>query len=207
LRVGRRAHSLALVADGKHLLTDVATSVGVLAGLALVRVTGQPIFDPLVALAVALHILVTGWRLARLAIGGLMDEAVPETLDVMVAALEARREPFWIDAHSLRAWRSGPVEHADLHLVVPRYFDADRLHDIDQQVERVLLGATQRPGEAIVHFDPCRPRHCGGCAMPDCPVRAAAFVARRPLTLERATRGDEALDTGAPVLSPARVGE
>jgi cation diffusion facilitator family transporter len=207
LRVGRRAHSLALVADGKHLLTDVTTSAGVLLGLGLVRVTGQAIFDPLVALAVALQILWTGWRLTRLAVGGLMDEAEPATLDAMVAALESRREPWWIDAHSLRSWRSGPVEHVDLHLVVPRYFDADRLHEIDLQVEGVLLGATQRPGEAIVHFDPCRPRHCAGCAMAACPVRAAAFVARRPLTLERATRGDESLDTGAPVLSPARVGE
>jgi divalent metal cation (Fe/Co/Zn/Cd) transporter len=159
----------------------------------------MPVFDPLVALAVAAHILVTGWRLARQAIGGLMDEAEPATLREMVDALETRREPWWIDAHSLRAWRSGPVEHVDLHVVVPRYFDADRLHEIDQQIERVLLGATRRPGEAIVHFDPCRPRHCSGCAMRDCPVRAAPFVARRALTLDRATRDDEALDTGVPV--------
>lgn len=206
VRVGRRVHSLALVADGRHLLTDVATSVGVVAGLALVWATGWRILDPLVALAVAAHILLTGYRLVREAVGGLMDEADPSLLGAMVAALEDRREPSWIDVHSLRAWRSGAVQHVDVHLVVPRYFDADRLHAIGDRMEAALLGATQRPGEAIVHFDPCRPRHCPGCAMPDCPVRAAPTAARRPLTLERATRGDETLDTGSPV-APVEVAE
>lgn len=201
IRVGRRQHSLALVADGRHLLTDVWTSAGVIAGLLLVRLTGIVVLDPLVALAVAAQILVTGWRLARQAIGGLMDEADPGALVSMVEALRAHREPGWIDAHSLRAWRSGPVEHVDLHLVVPRYFDVDRLHGIGQQVEDVLIGAIGRPGEAIVHFDPCRPRHCAGCAVEPCPVRSTPLVSQRPVTLDRATRGDETLDTGAPVAS------
>lgn len=201
IRIGRRQHSLALIADGRHLLTDVWTSVGVIVGLLLVRITGIVVFDPLVALAVAAQILVTGWRLARQAIGGLMDEADPGALGTMVEALRAQRDASWIDAHSLRAWRSGPVEHVDLHLVVPRYFDVDRLHAIDQQIERVLIGATGRPGEAIVHFDPCRPRHCVGCAVEACPVRSDALVSQRPITLERATRGDEMLDSGAPVAS------
>jgi len=201
IRVGRRVHSLALVADGRHLLTDVATSAGVIVGLLLVRITGIALLDPLVALLVAGHILVTGWRLGREAVRGLMDEADPGVLAEMVRVLEERRAPSTIDAHSLRAWRSGAIEHVDLHVVVPRYFDADRLHEIDQELESALLSASGRPGEAIVHFDPCRPRHCGGCAMSACPVRAAAFQARRPLTLERATRGDEALDSGMPVAS------
>ena len=197
VRVGRRFHSMALVADGRHLLSDVATSVAVIAGLALVRLTGVAWLDPLVALGVALHIVRVGWRLVREAIGGLMDEAEPPRLAAMVAALEAKREPPWIDAHSLRAWRSGPIDHVDLHLVVPRYFDADRLHQIDEHIESVLLAATGHPGEAIIHFDPCRPRHCAGCAMEACPVREVPFAGRPPLTLERATRSDEALDGGA----------
>ena len=191
VRTGRRVHSLALVADGKHLLTDVATSVGVIAGLAMVWATGLAIFDPLVALAVALQILRTGWRLVRQAVGGLMDEASPGLLRAQVAALEAKREPCWIDVHGLRAWRSGAVEHVDLHLVVPRYFDADRLHEIDERVGAVLLDATGHPGDAIIHFDPCRPRHCPSCAMESCPVREAPFEARRPLALEHVTRGEE----------------
>ncbi|MCL4686706.1 cation diffusion facilitator family transporter [Myxococcota bacterium] len=199
IRVGRRAHSLALVADGEHLLTDVVTSVGVIAGLGAVWISGWELLDPLVALGVAAHILKTGWGLLRQSVSGLMDEADPELLQGMVDALEQEREPWCIDAHSLRAWRSGSTQHVDLHLVVPRYFDADRLHRISEQLEVRLLAPSSLPGEAIVHFDPCRPRHCSGCAVDPCPVRAAAFRARSPFTLERATRGDETLDTGTPI--------
>lgn len=206
MRVGRRVQSLALVADGRHLLTDVVTSVGVIIGLALVWITGVSILDPIVALLVAAQILRTGWQLAREAIGGLMDEADPSSLAEMVNALEAHREPWWIDAHSLRSWRSGAAMHADLHMVVPRYFDADRLHEIDEHVENALLSATRRPGEVIAHFDPCRPRHCPGCSMQACAVRAAPFAQLRPFTLDRATRSDETLDTGKPVAS-VRIGE
>jgi cation diffusion facilitator family transporter len=199
VRVGRRVSSLALVADGRHLFTDVVTSAGVVLGLALVWATGVTILDPIVALIVAAQILATGWRLSRQAVGGLMDEAEPQLLTDLAAALDAHREPAWIDAHSLRAWRSGAVNHIDLHMVVPRYFDVDQLHGISERVEAVLVAATQRPGEVITHFDPCRPRHCAGCAVADCPVRSAPLAARRPLTLDRTTRADETIDGGVPI--------
>lgn len=206
IRVGRRTHSLALVADGRHLLTDVATSAGVIVGLAAVWLTGWKVLDPLIALGVALHILRTGWQLVRQAVGGLMDEADPDVLRRMVEALEAQREPAYIDVHSLRGWRAGSMQHVDLHLVVPRYFDVEALHGIGERVEEILLAASGLPGEVIVHFDPCRPRHCSGCSVEPCPVRAAAFVARRPLDVERATRGDEGLDSGAPLAGAKAAG-
>jgi cation diffusion facilitator family transporter len=199
VRAGRRHGSEALVADGRHVLTDVITTVGVIAGLALVRATGEPRFDPLVAIAVALSILHTGWRLLRGAVGGLMDEADPGLLEPICAALEREREDAWIDVHSLRTFRSGAVQHSDLHLAVPRYYDADRLHEIGERVRGAVLGATRLPGDVIVHFDPCRPRQCPLCPLDGCPVRAAPFVRRPPLTLERALRGDEQLDDGAPI--------
>ncbi len=198
LRLGRRSQSLALEADGRHLLTDVATSAGVIAGLLLVRLTGWTLLDPLVAIGVAIHILGTGWQLLRRAVSGLMDEADPELLGRMVAALERWRPPGCIDVHSLRAWRSGTLQHADVHLVVPRYLDADRLHTLSDEIEAVLVAAAGAPGEAIVHFDPCRPRHCRACGVCDCPVRGAPSEGTPPITLDRATRGDETLDSGAP---------
>ncbi len=109
IRIGRRVHSLALVADGRHLLTDVATSGGVIIGLALVWVTGLSIIDPIVALIVAAQILRTGWQLSREAIGGLMDEAEPgfARRDGEVARNAARAV---VDRHAqpaLVAFRSG----------------------------------------------------------------------------------------------------
>jgi len=188
VRVGRRCHSLALIADGRHVLTDVTTSAGVVAGLVAVRLTGLDVLDPLVAIGVAINILVTGWRLVREAVGGLMDEADLPHLDLMIVALEAERATEWIDVHTLRGWRSGRVQHVDLHLTVPRYLDVERAHVFDEQIGRMVSRATGLPTETIVHFDPCRPRHCPDCRVVPCPVRSAAFEAREPLTLQHAVR-------------------
>jgi cation diffusion facilitator family transporter len=190
LRSGRASHSLALIADGKHVLADVFTSAGVLVGLALVKVTGIAWLDPAVALLVAANIVREGVGLARNAVRGLMDEADPALLGSLTATLSATRPPEWIDVHGLRAWRSGALVHADLHLVVPRYFDAVRLHEISEAVEGRLLEGLAEPGEAVVHFDPCGPVHCAGCEMAACPVRSAAFKERFKLDPAQATRTD-----------------
>jgi cation diffusion facilitator family transporter len=194
LRTGRAASSLALIADGKHVLTDVWTSAGVIGGLALVKITGLAWLDPVLALAVAANIVREGFRLARSAVRGLMDEADPALLEALAATLSRGRPPEWIDAHGLRAWRSGAVVHADLHLVVPRYFDAERLHEISDRVEERLQGGIDGPSEAVVHFDPCGPIHCAGCEMPECRVRSAAFKQRAPISVARATRTDPDAD-------------
>ena len=190
LRTGRAAQSLALIADGRHVLADVWTSAGVLVGLAAVKLTGIAWLDPAVALAVAANIVREGFRLARSAVRGLMDEADPELLSRLVATLSRERAPHEIDVHGLRAWRSGALVHADLHLVVPRYFDAERLHEISDVVEERLLVGIAEPAEAVVHFDPCGPMHCPSCEVPACRVRGAAFKERMPLTVLRATRTD-----------------
>ncbi|MBW2314155.1 MAG: 2-amino-4-hydroxy-6-hydroxymethyldihydropteridine diphosphokinase [Deltaproteobacteria bacterium] len=203
VRTGRRTASSALVADGRHVLADVWTSVGVVGGLLVVKWTGWVVLDPLIAIAVAANILRTGFAITREAVGGLMDEAPEEMLDTLASALEAQRAPAWIDVHSLRAWRSGRFTHADIHIVVPRYFDADRLHDLDGRINHAVARALDGPTEVIVHFDPCRPRLCAGCEMTDCAIRETGFEVRYPWSRERATRVDEALETGEP-LAPYR---
>lgn len=194
VRVGRRTGSLAIRADGHHVITDVWTSLGVIGGLLAVRITGIERLDPIVAIGVAINILRTGWRLVREAVAGLMDEADEALLSRMVNGLEAQRAPEWIDVHSLRTFRSGAVYHADLHLVVPRYLDVERLHAIDDSVHEALEAVDGWHGETIVHFDPCRPAHCEGCQVESCPVRTAASKRRAPLSFERATREDDPLD-------------
>jgi cation diffusion facilitator family transporter len=190
VRSGRQTGSLALVADGKHVLTDVWTSAGVIIGLAAVAVTGFVLLDPLIAMLVAANVVREGWKLTRTAVEGLMDAADDELLGGITAELELKRPPEWIDVHGLRAWRSGAALHTDLHLVVPRYFDADQLHSIHEAVEDAITLQHVGPGEAVVHFDPCRAPHCSSCAMSDCPVRSTALMNRPSLTLARATRED-----------------
>jgi cation diffusion facilitator family transporter len=198
IRVGRRTHSLALVADGRHILTDVWTSGGVLLGLLAVHLTGMNWLDPAVALAVAANIVREGVRLVRRAVGGLLDEADVGLLDQLAQSLETERPPEWIDVHGLRAWRSGAELHADLHLVVPRYLDAERLHAVTDAIEARLRAAAGRPTEAVVHFDPCAPHECVHCEMPACAVRSRPFEHRRPVTRRHATRVDAEVESERP---------
>jgi len=199
IRVGRRTRSLALEADGRHLMADVVTSIGVFVGLGAVALTGWMALDPLIAIALAAHIFYTGWKLFREALGGLMDEADPAMLEEVAGVLERERAPWLIDVHSLRMRRSGSAAYTDFHVALPRYFDADRLHDIHDDLFARVLDATGGSGEVIVHFDPCRPRQCTECAMPECPQRSADLEGRSPLSVLRVTRADEMLDTGTPV--------
>lgn len=188
VRTGRRTGSVALMADGTHVLTDVWTSVGVVIGIAAVWVTGWMLLDPLLALAVAAHIVREGVRLVRRAVGGLMDEAEPERIARLAAALQKARRPDWIDVHELRTWRAGRLRHVDLHMVVPRYRDADALHRTHEDVAQAVREADEGPAEVVVHFDPCRPHFCAACTVEACPVREAPLHAQPPITPERAAR-------------------
>ncbi len=186
IRQGHQHNSIALEADGRHLLTDVVTSVGVIAGLLLVRFTGWAPLDAITALAVGAWILIEGVRLTRRSIERLMDAADDELLGSIVDALARIRDRGWIDIHGLRAWQAGSLLHTDLHVVVPRYWDAVALHSLHDAVsdEISVVGA----GDVIAHFDPCGPDHCTRCTINDCPVRDFAFEAAPELTVARATR-------------------
>lgn len=199
VRVGRRVDSLALRADGMHLLTDVLTTLGVLVGLLGVRLTGWKLLDPLAATMVALNVLRMGWQLSREAVRGLMDEADDSLLESIIEQLEACRKDCCIDIHSLRVWSSGALHHVDYHIAVPRYFDTEQLHELDENYKHDAFTGDDHGWDVIIHYDPCRPRHCPSCKMDPCPVRSEPFVAREPLTVIDATREDESLDEGAPL--------
>jgi cation diffusion facilitator family transporter len=142
IRVGRRARSPALLADGRHLFTDVFSSVGVLIGLVLARVTGWTFLDPALAVLVGLGILWTGWELTRGSVSGLMDEAVePAVLQSIRKTIEAEGVGA-IEAHDLRTRRAGRATFIDFHLVVPGTMSVSDAHDICDRIERALREAT-----------------------------------------------------------------
>jgi cation diffusion facilitator family transporter len=192
LRTGRSYNSLILVADGKHVLSDFWTSLGVVVGLLLVRVTGVVWIDPLVAAIVGLNLAWTGIRLVRHAAGGLLDEEDSELLVRLLAALNASVVPGIIRVHNLRAIRSGRFSHIDAHLVVPEFWSVERAHDAADAFERQVIAAGALEGEIIFHTDPCRRALCAICTVEGCPVRVEPFSGRPPLTLEEATATDEA---------------
>lgn len=187
LRIGKQTGSLALIADGKHLLTDVYTSAGVVIGVGAVWLTGWVLLDPLTACIVAVNILASGVGLLRQSVGHLMDEADETTLHRIVATLQAARRPEWIDIHHLRSWRSGDRHHIDFHLTLPRYWNLEQCHAIQTCIAEALRRKLGEESEVLIHLDPCTSHHCSFCQMVDCPVRAVPFHARPRWTVASAT--------------------
>jgi cation diffusion facilitator family transporter len=175
LRIGRRTRSLTLEADGRHVLTDVATTLGVVIGLLLVRFTGVLALDPIVALLVAANIVRTGYGLMRRAVAGLMDEADPETLGDIRRGLLAHHDPAAIEIHQLRAWRAGRAVYADFHVLLPHWFDLQRSHDLGNALRDAALSSFDGIGDAVVHLDPCSEVYCVHCRLEICTVRQAPY--------------------------------
>lgn len=172
IRTGRKTRSVPLEADGKHLLTDVYTSVGVVIGLLLVKFTGWQGWDPLAACAVAVNIIFTGWRLVKESFGKLMDEADPALLGRIVEILNENRRPDWIDIHQLRTRHYGDRVHVDFHLVVPRSFGLLEAHEKAEEIERMILSTLREVADVIVHVDPCEDPQCERCRQHDCQDRS-----------------------------------
>lgn len=180
---GEKGHSAALVASGKHLMSDFWTTLGVVAGLGLVRLTGWVWFDPITALIVAAHLLFVGVQLVRASIGDLMDAEDRKWLIKLQEIFERVREPGIIRIHGTRTVRSGSYHHIDLHVVMPEFWSVEKAHDQIGQFEKRVVAAYGVSGELHAHVDPCRRRYCAGCELQPCPIRAGEFVAREPLSI------------------------
>lgn len=206
VRYGRRHRSAAIEADGHHLLSDFWTSVGVIAGLVVVRLTGILWFDPLAAAIVALLLLRTGWRLVRRAAGGLLDEEDPELLRDLVRVLQPRVGDGLIRVHHLRAIRSGHFRHISAHLVVPEFWTVERAHDAAEALAANVLAELPGEGEIDFHTDPCERAYCSICDLELCSVRQQPFVGLRPLTVDEAVQPDPDVHH-APPMAPVHRGK
>jgi cation diffusion facilitator family transporter len=190
VRTGRRASSLTLTADGQHVLSDFWTSVGIVIGLVLVRVTGLVWLDPLVAALVAVNLMRTGVGLVRHAAGGLLDEEDPLLLERLRAILDRRLGGGVIRVHQLRAIRSGRYAHVEAHLVVPEFWSIERAHELSERLGAEVMGELGIEGELVFHTDPCHRVYCAMCDLDDCPVRREPFQGRPGLTLDEAVQPD-----------------
>lgn len=158
---GRAMRSPALVADGKHLLSDVVTSVGVVIGIGLAVATGWAVLDPALAALVAINILWSGWTVIRESLGGLMDEAVPESELVRIREVISQQAEGALEAHDVRTRNAGRVTFIDFHLVVPAQMTVTDAHDICDRIERKLKEAI--PGATVtIHIEPENKAKHGG---------------------------------------------
>jgi cation diffusion facilitator family transporter len=136
LSVGKRLHSIALEADGHHLMTDVWTSAGVVAGVALVAATGWLILDPLIAFAVAVHIVWAGVTLMRRSFAGLLDAAIPVSEQAEIEKIFAEyRRRYGIDFHAALTRQAGARRFISFHLLVPDAWPVDRAHQLSEEIE------------------------------------------------------------------------
>lgn len=153
LKAGQAHNSITLEADAKHLMTDVWTSVGVIAGVGLVWLSGWLWLDPLIALLVALNILWTGWELLHRSASGLMDEAIPgNQLDAIETVLESYRRQ-GLAFHALRTRQAGRQAFISLHVLVPGEWTVQRGHDLLERIEADIR-ATVPFSHLTTHLEP-----------------------------------------------------
>lgn len=192
LRTGKKHHSLALTASGRHVLSDFYTTIGVIAALFLVRLTGFTRIDPLVALGVGAYIGWTGFNLVRHSAGGLMDAQDQESMTKLGELFTKHLFPGIIRIHSTRIIRAGRSHHIDCHVVVPEYWSVAYSHKEVARFEKAVIDDYAPEAEIHFHIDPCRQGYCRVCDMPDCPIRRAPFEHRTEFTLDELTSPTEA---------------
>ncbi|WP_237180746.1 cation diffusion facilitator family transporter [Roseomonas haemaphysalidis] len=160
-REGRLLRSPALLADARHLFSDVVTSAGVVVGVGIVALTGLLWFDPLLAALTAVNILFSGWQLLRESVGGLMDEAVEPALLARIRALMGQEAEGALEMHDLRTRHSGRTTFVEFHLVVPGDMAVRESHEICDRIEAALkdeLGAAV----ITIHVEPeAKAKHQG----------------------------------------------
>jgi cation diffusion facilitator family transporter len=154
IRVGKKEHSIALEADGHHLMTDVWTSAGVILGVALVFITGWLRLDPLVALAVAVHIVWTGLRLMRRSWKGLLDAAIPSEDTGEVTKLFAEySKRYGVSFHALRTRQAGSRRFISFHLLVPDAWTVAQAHQLSEEIEARMRSMVENAA-VFVHIEP-----------------------------------------------------
>jgi cation diffusion facilitator family transporter len=153
LRAGREHRSITVEADGRHLMTDVWTSGGVIGGIFIVKLTGWDVLDPIVALLVATNIVVAGFLLVRRSIRGLLDTAIPGADRQQIDHVLARYRSHDVQFHALRTRQAGRRAFVAMHVLVPGAWTVQQGHDLLERVEADLREAV--PGAIVdTHLEP-----------------------------------------------------
>ncbi|HPH86347.1 MAG TPA: cation diffusion facilitator family transporter [Ferruginibacter sp.] len=191
VRAGNKNNSLALIASGKHLQADTYTTVGIIGGLILLLFTKITWIDSAVAIIFALIILITGYKIVRSSIAGIMDEADISLLKKMVDTLNKNRPVNWIDLHNLRIIKYGPTLHLDCHLTVPWYFNVHEAHHEIDSLSGLVRKEYGESVELFVHSDGCLDFSCSICDKMDCTVRKHPFEKKITWTMENISRNNK----------------
>jgi cation diffusion facilitator family transporter len=154
IKNGKKNHSITLEADGKHLMTDVYTSVGVLIGIGIVKISGWIVLDGVVAIGVALNIVWTGYQLMRRSALGLLDSAIPEEERLKITkALDVYKEQH-LEYHSLMTRQAGQRKFISLHILLPGKLTIQEGHDMVEKIEKNIRDLFEGPVTVFTHLEP-----------------------------------------------------
>jgi cation diffusion facilitator family transporter len=176
--LGRKTSSATLIADGKHLLSDTISTVGLVAGLLVIYFTKLYWLDNIITLALGGWIIFMGFKLVRESVSNLLDETDTAVVESIIKILGENRRDNWIDIHNLRVLKYGARLHIDCHLTLPYYLTLLEAHDEVHAVENLVKEKTENEVELFIHADPCLPPSCTVCSRTDCKVRKQEFIRR-----------------------------
>lgn len=188
IRKGKELRSITLDADGHHLIADMVTSAGLVAGLLLIQFTAILWLDSALSILVAIYLIYSSYKLVRRSVAGLMDEADTQVVNEVIKVLSDKRREAWIDVHNLRAQKYGNELHIDCHLTLPSYFDLVTVHNEVSLVDKMINKEVGMKTELFIHTDPCLPNCCHYCSMPNCPIRSEAQTETINWTMEIVVR-------------------
>jgi cation diffusion facilitator family transporter len=178
IKKGTTLHSSTMVADGKHLLTDTWSSVGLVIGLVIIYFTNLFWVDYVITIGLGIFITITGFHLIKESIFNLLDKADYGKIEHLISVLNTKRNPSWIDIHNLRVVKYGSVVHVDCHMTLPWYYTLEESHKEVDDLDKLATSEYSHEIEFFIHADPCLPKSCYICEMKDCKVRKNDFVKR-----------------------------
>lgn len=184
VKKGKANNSLALVASGKHLQSDTYSTIGIIIGLILLAITNIVWLDSTVALIFAVIIMITGYKIIRNSLAGIMDEADDELLQKVVGLLQKSRRENWVDLHNLRIIKYGGTIHLDCHITVPWYLNVHEAHIEIAALENLVKSNFGSSVELFVHTDGCLDFSCKICNKETCPERKHPFEKRIDWTVD-----------------------
>jgi cation diffusion facilitator family transporter len=185
IKTGNKNDSIALKADGKHLLLDSLSSFALIVGLFLVKWTGKTYIDGILALTLAAIIIYNGLKITKKSVSGLMDELDETTFNTLLAILNKIRRDRWIDVHNFRVQKYGADIHIDCHLTLPFYLSLEESHDEVSLFEKNIKSNYPYEVEVFIHTDPCIPACCHYCQIQPCEVRKDEFTGLKKWTKSR----------------------
>jgi len=186
VRKGNQYRSMTIEADGQHLKSDAYSSAGILLGLGILYFTSWVWLDNLIAIGFGIVIIVTGFRLLRQSIAGIMDEADYKVMEEIIDILNRNRRDNWIDIHNMRVIKYGFALHVDAHVTLPWYLSLQQAHEEIDEIDRLVNKEVSANVEFFLHTDPCLPSSCPVCQKRDCTVRQHAREKRIDWTVDNA---------------------